>query len=59
MTQDPCEEDEEKMISQVEVRKMLEHARTQYLRTVVLKDAVFWRKRIRVLEAELRKTPFR
>jgi len=46
-----------KMISRVEVRKMLDHARKQYVRTIMPKDADFWRKRIQVLEAEFLKPP--
>jgi hypothetical protein len=37
---------------------MLDHARKQYVRTIMPKDAVFWRKRILVLEAELLKPSF-
>lgn len=41
-------------MSEAELRKMLDHARKQYIRTIMPKDAVFWRKRIQDLEAELR-----
>jgi len=42
------------MTSETELRKMLDHAREQYVRTIMPKDAGFWRKRIQELEAELR-----
>ncbi len=47
------------MISQGEARRMLEYAKTQYIRAIVPTDAAFWRKRIRVLEAEVRKPSIR
>ena len=41
-------------MSEAELRKMLDHAREQYARSVTLNDLALWRKRIQDLEAELK-----
>jgi len=41
------------MMSKTEVKKMLDHAITQYARTIAPEDSAFWRKRIQRLKEEL------
>ena len=36
-----------------ELRKMLKYAREQFMRSWALKDAIFWKKRMEELKAEL------
>jgi hypothetical protein len=40
-------------MSEAELRKMLDHAREQYARSITFKDLALWRKRIKKLEEEL------
>lgn len=42
-------------MSEVELRKMLDHARRQHARSVTPNDLALWSKRIRELEEELQK----